>query len=405
MIRSVFTQAPIGAVCEMVAGGTPTSSDPSYWADSGEGIPWVSISDMSQVDVVHGTGKDVTVAGERAAGLYRGVPGTVLFAMYASVGEVAVLGTTATWNQAILGMVPRSKDRLDPRFLAWSLIALRDELPLYYRSNTQNNLNAETVARLRISFPPLETQHRIADYLDRETGQIDETITRINRVIKLMSERNRSLLRDQVLSERYPRVSLGLLTEISNGSTPSKSEPGYWSTADHSEAVPWMSSTVVNQPTASTPTAFVTPRAIKECHLPTALPGDVLVAITGQGKTRGMATILAVETTLNQHVVSVRPNKKITSGFLVTALRALYDELRRESESNGSTRAAITIEQLERFQIPLPNLDKQITITDEIASAQSNIQLMRNKASHLQSLLEERRSALITAAVTGRIEV
>ena len=182
----------------MVAGGTPQSGTDSYWGgnDDPQNTPWISISDMSQVDLVTSTEKYVTPLGLKSAGLNPGEIGTVLFAMYASVGEVAVSGISAVWNQALLGLIPLNTEILHSPFLYYALKTLKPHLPVYFRSNTQHNLNAGTVSRLRIPLPPLESQQRIADYLDRETAEIDAAVADLDKYVELLEKRRRVIIVD-----------------------------------------------------------------------------------------------------------------------------------------------------------------------------------------------------------------
>ena len=122
----------------MRAGGTPSVDDASMWDDNG--LPWVSIADMSVAPTVVQTDRQVSSAGVTAKRLPVGEAGTLLFAMYASVGAVAVLGVRASWNQAILGIQPRP-DRADATFTRYWLEYLKPELTAITRSNTQDNLN------------------------------------------------------------------------------------------------------------------------------------------------------------------------------------------------------------------------------------------------------------------------
>ncbi len=159
-------------------GGTPESGNEAFWCDGDEGLPWVAIGDMSGRDSVTSTVKGLTPEGAAAKRLTAGEPGTLLFAMYASVGEVARLDIAAVWNQAILGLTPRRADVV-PRFVQYALQAIRPHLELEFRSNTQNNLNAWQVRHLRIPFPKAEVQEEIAIYLDREVREIDTVINSV----------------------------------------------------------------------------------------------------------------------------------------------------------------------------------------------------------------------------------
>lgn len=192
--------APLGALCSMIAGGTPRSGNDAYWGenDDPQNTPWISISDMSQVDLVTSTEKSVTPIGLNSSRLHRGESGTILFAMYASVGEVSMTGLPAVWNQALLGLTPLDSERLHSRFLFYALKTLKPYLPVYFRSNTQHNLNAGTVARLRIPLPPPETQQRIADYLDRETAEIDAAVADLDKYVELLEKRIRTVVHHSV---------------------------------------------------------------------------------------------------------------------------------------------------------------------------------------------------------------
>ena len=100
-----WTSAPLKSVARLISGGTPDTENESYWADE-DGKNWVAIGDMSGTDIVVSTEKTITSQGRLSARLVIGQPGTVLFAMYASVGAVSTLGIEASWNQAILGIEP-----------------------------------------------------------------------------------------------------------------------------------------------------------------------------------------------------------------------------------------------------------------------------------------------------------
>ncbi len=180
-----------------MAGGTPDTENPSYWSEDGSGIPWVAIGDMSRSDEVWTTTKSVSQAGRASKSLRVGCPGTVLFAMYASVGEVSVLRVPAVWNQALLGL--RADERLcTGRFLFYCLRTVTDRLPSLYRSNTQNNLNADQVANLAFSLPSLDEQRAITSFLDYETAKIDALISKQEYLIATLQE-NRSTTVDLVL--------------------------------------------------------------------------------------------------------------------------------------------------------------------------------------------------------------
>jgi type I restriction enzyme S subunit len=116
--------------------------------DPDDGTPWVAIGDMSSGRLVTTTDRRISPIGIESKRLTVAEAGTVLFAMYASVGAVATLGIPATWNQAILGIRPLP-GRSDRRFLAYWLQYIAPQARALVRASTQDNLNAEQVANSR----------------------------------------------------------------------------------------------------------------------------------------------------------------------------------------------------------------------------------------------------------------
>ena len=113
--------------------------------------------------------------------------------MYASLGKVAVLAMPAATNQAILGVVPDDR-RLEATFLRWWLESLEPHVRLFSSSNTQDNLNAETVRNMPVYLPSMFEQRAIADFLDRETEKIDALVAKKQRLIELLQEKRTALI-------------------------------------------------------------------------------------------------------------------------------------------------------------------------------------------------------------------
>ena len=175
-------------VAALRAGGTPSVQAERFWRAPPDGVPWVAIGDMSDGGLVSHTARHVSPEGIADKRLPVGSPGTVLFAMYASLGAVAELAVEASWNQALLGIEPLH-GASERRFVRYWLEHLRPSLGALARSNTQDNLNAEQVANLYFPVLSVGAQRAIADYLDIETGRIDALITKKRRMIELLEER------------------------------------------------------------------------------------------------------------------------------------------------------------------------------------------------------------------------
>lgn len=280
----------------------------------------------------------------------------------------------------------------------------------------------EFFGSMELPTPPYVEQTAIATFLDHETAKIDALAAEQEQLIELLKEKRQAVISHAVtkgLDRSVPMKDSGVdwlgevpahwdvsplkyLARIGNGSTPNRDKPDYW--AD--EGFPWLNSSVVNQSEVSAAERFVTASALKECHLPIIEPPAVLIGITGQGKTRGMAAPLTFTATVNQHLAYVKPDQeRLGVDFLLRALGAAYEHLRTESEGVGSTKGAITCGQLGAWSIPLPEIAEQSKIVAFLCDELGKLDALTEEAERGIACLHERRIALISAAVTGQIDV
>ena len=288
--------------------------------------------------------------------------------------------------------------------------------------STIQNFSASKYAELRLPAPTLRTQRTIADYLDHETVRLDALVAEKKRLLYLLAKKRRALITRSVTRGLDPNVSLrdsgipwmgeipahweiwkvGHLAEVGNGSTPSRNNAAYWSEG----RIPWLNSSVVNRPEVTHADQFVTALAAQECHLPQVKSGSVLVAITGQGKTRGRAAVLSFDATINQHLAFIHPKQShLLPWFLKWTLFAAYDFIRSISDDAGGTKGALTCEEVTNLRVPVPPVGEQAGILANIATSVERLDSLRAVANNAISLIKERRSALISAAITGQLEV
>lgn len=287
---------------------------------------------------------------------------------------------------------------------------------------TRVGLSQYTIDNVELPLPPKNEQAEIATFLDRETTKIDALIAEQKRLIELLQEKRQAVISHAVtkgLNPNAPMKDSGVewlgdvpehwaispikyFARVGNGSTPNRENLEYW--AD--DGFPWLNSSVVNQAEVLEAERFVTKLALKECHLPIVKPPAALVGITGQGRTRGMAAQLMFTATVNQHVAFIMPStNRITVNYLLRVLEASYDRLRLDSEGSGSTKGAITCEQLGLWCVPLPDHLEQEEIVSFLKVEVEMHESLKAESERAIQLLQERRSTLISAAVTGQIDV
>ena len=291
----------------------------------------------------------------------------------------------------------------------------------------QRNLYWPYLRRVVFPSPSLPEQSAIVHFLDHADRRIQRYIRAKQKLITLLKEQKQAIIHQAVtgqidvrtgqpypaykpsavrwlgnIPEHWEVWQIGHLGRVGNGSTPSRSNMGYWDGGTY----PWLNSSSVNHSPIMQADQFVTDLALRECHLPQIQPGSVLVAITGQGKTRGTSAVLDTEATINQHVACVTTrNDVIGAEYLHLALLAAYRELRAISDDSGSTKGALTCWDISHFRVPLPPRAEQAEIVLATRQATKTLESASGKAAQEVMLAREYRIRLIADVVTGKLDV
>ena len=207
--------------------------------------------------------------------------------------------------------------------------------PLY--TGLRKVITKSTFLSAKMPLPPSDEQSAIIRYIDYIDRRIRRYIRTKQKLIKLLEEQKQAIIHQAVTRGLDPNVRLkpsgvewlgdvpehwdilriSRFAKVGNGSTPSRSNTAYWNNGTY----PWLNSSNVNRGFIDSSNQFVTDTALQECHLPRVPVGSVLVAITGQGKTRGTAAVLEIEATINQHIAFITPKSNmVLSEFLQLVL-------------------------------------------------------------------------------------
>lgn len=321
---------------------------------------------------------------------------------------------------------PRKEASVDSRFIHEFVRSVPFHWELRVRSKgvwtSRLQLTDESFLSAPFLIPPLSEQAAIVRYLDHVDRRIRRYIRAKQRLIALLNEQKQAIIHQAVTRGLDPSVRLkpsgvawlgdvpehwetwqiSHFSKIGNGSTPSRGNAGYWSGGHY----PWLNSASVNKGKIAAADQFVTDLALRECHLPRVQPGSVLVAITGQGKTRGTAALLEIEATINQHIAYITPRSAfVTPDYLQMYLTAAYPELRRVSDDSGSTKGALTCEDMKRFRIVVPPIEEQQRLVNTVRQELVSVKAMTERIQREIALLREYRTRLIADVVTGKLDV
>ena len=401
---------------------TPSKEREDFWQGS---IPWVSPKDMKRAEIVdtidHVSEKALQETGlklHQAGGVLVVVRGMIL----AHTFPVARNTVPVTVNQDM--KVLRPAHGVSSRYLAWMLEGL-EPLMLSMTDESAHGtkaLRTDHWENLSVPMPSSLQQERIANFLDEQTARIDsliaekealaaslkdiEEVTAYDLVTRgARSNVARTTYREEWLREapaHWGLQKLRQLATIGNGSTPKRDNEDYWSGGQ----IPWLNSGAVNSSRITEASDLVTEAARKGCHLPMVRAGSTVVALTGQGKTRGAASITEIETTINQHLAYISLfDNRMTDEYLWVLLTGMYSVLRYLSDGEGSTKGALTCEQLNQLRVLVPPMDEQGELVSAYLQRVSAIANLRGHTAEHIARLREYRSSLISAAVTGQLDI
>ncbi len=188
--------------------------------------------------------------------------------------------------------------------------------------------------------------------------------------------------------------TIGDISNITSGGTPDTNIPEYWDKAE----VPWLSSGEVANVRIKSSKKFISALGLKESSAKKIAPGAVLIALAGQGKTRGQVAVTDIEVSTNQSVAAVMPKQEISSDFLYYNLRARYDELRLIS-GGESGRGGLNLGIISRMSISVPPLAEQTAIANILSDQEALIAQYDN----LIALHEKRFAYLSDELLSGRV--
>ena len=412
-----------------IGSGTTPPSNEEKWYEDGE-IPWITTGELRE-DIITDTKKAVTKeALTKFTALRVHAPGSLAIAMYgATIGRLGILGIEATTNQACC--VLDSSSVLNARFVFYWLQSNRDTIiALFSTGGGQPNINQESVAFLRIPAPTIEEQTQIAQFLDHETARIDALIAEQERLIALLKEKRQAVISHAVTKGcdrtvpmkdsgvewigevpehwTYGLKLLNLALEEQHSFVNGPFGSDLLASEITEEGVPVIYSGDVKAGSFLRKSSkYVTPEKAKQLNFCRVDPGDLLLAKVGDPP--GEAAIYpknSVVGIVTQDVVRVKVDqKKAAASYVRYLLNSDAGRYAIKLISVESTRNRFSLGDFKAIRVCIPTFSDQIKIVQFLDNETAHIDALVEQANKGVRLLQERRSALISAAVTGKIDV
>lgn len=163
-----WTRTTLRDVAIWGSGGTPKATEPMYY---GGDIPWAIIGDLND-SVVTRCANSITTSGLKHSSAKVVPSGTILIAMYGSIGKLGIAGVSMATNQAIAFAQP-DESIIAPRYLFWYLRLQRDALLRSGKGATQQNISQTVLKAWPIPLAPLAEQRRIVEVIEEQFSRLD----------------------------------------------------------------------------------------------------------------------------------------------------------------------------------------------------------------------------------------
>ena len=426
-VPSTWRMAPLKHCFAIFGGATPKTDEAAYWEG---GIVWVSPADLSKLSSIYigDSSRKISKAGLESCSATLVPKGSIVLSTRAPIGSLAIAATELCTNQGCKSLVPRQD--ISHFFYAYFLQASNEALNLRGKGTTFLELSADELGTFKVPRPSIEEQNGIAKFLDRETAKINDLISEQEKLITLLAEKRQATISHAVTKGLNPDAPMK-----DSGVEWLGAVPEHWG---HSKKLVDLAAShrhsFVNGPFGSdlltselvsdgVPVVYirdikpngylrvsewcVTQKKAQQLEFCNLLPGDIIVAKVGDPP--GLAAVYPVgepEAIVTQDVIRLRIDDEIANAeYVKWLLNSKCGQTQIDSISVEATRTRVGLGDYKQLRFFVPPLLEQCEIAKFLNQECIRLDALSNEATRGIQLLNERRRALIVAAVSGKIDV
>ena len=418
-----WNQRKIKHFAQTIPGGTPSTIEPEYWDGD---IPWLP-SGAVQNCIIN---EDRVIKFITKKGLYNSAtkyikPNSTLIALTgATCGNIGYLTFQSTANQSVVGIVTQKST--SDKYVFYSLISQKSQILVKRTGGAQAGINEQDVKDIFISYPPIQEQQQIANFLDKATAKIDTLIEKQTKQIELLKEKRQAVISHAVTKGIKSNVKMKDSGVEWLGEIPEHWEVtklkfyvnvkgrigfrGYTKDdlVSKEEGALVIGASEMNN---NAKLEIKNPQYIswyKYYESPEIIltQGDLL--FVQRGSTVGKVAHIDFDiekATINPSLVVLKRIKLNPSYLKYYLLSHLIKSIVKVETSNTAI-PMISQEQIGNYTLSIPKKESdQQQIVNYLEEKTSKIDTLIEKSNKSIELLKEKRTALISAAVTGKIDV
>lgn len=348
--------------------------NPAQWDDTG--LPIIRIQDLT------GNAYQTNYYNGDYEKKYEVNKGDVLISWSASIGIYEWNSAKALLNQHIF-KVFFDKQKVVKKFFIYQAETILKKFSNATHGATMKHFTKKVFDNLPFSLPAITEQQRIANELDKVSELIDKRQTQLQKLDLLI----KSKFVEMFDNNKYQYISVGSITEIKSGGTPNRDKNEYWNNGK----IPWIKTTELKNNLICYSEEYITEEGLKNSSAKLVPPNTILIAMYGQGKTRGMTGWLRMQATTNQACACILPNKQINQKYLWEFLKLNYDKLRNMAK--GGNQPNLNLQQIKDFEVLSPPIELQnqfADFVDKVEQSKTQIKASLDKLITLKKALMQK---------------
>jgi type I restriction enzyme M protein len=373
---SDYPLVSLDEVCWIERGGSPRPIQ-DFMTDDPSGINWIKIGDAPlNSKYIKTTKERITQAGAKKSRFVQ--PGDFVLSNSMSFGRPYIMATDGCIHDGWLLLRVRDESLLkDYLYIALGSTKVYEQFVRSATGGVVNNLNIGLVKAVKIPLPPVEVQRQIV-------GEIDGYQKVIDGARQVVDNYQPHI----VVSPELPLVTVGSVASIRSGGTPDRANAEYWG-----GKIPWVKTGQIDFGVITSAEEFITQAGLENSAARIVPAGTILMAMYGQGVTRGRVAILGIDAATNQACAAIEVTSAETDrDFLYWSLAGKYQELREISESRGGNQSNLNAQLIRDLEIALPDLPIQRAIVAEIEAEQAlvnaNRELIRRMEAKIKAVID-----------------
>lgn len=343
------------SIFRIESGGTPDTKNADYWDGN---ICWATLIDLppdNTITYLYDTERHITEAGLYGSSAKLLPADSILVSSRATIGRIAITRCETATNQGFKNVVITDKSRALTKYVAFMLTKLVPKMVALSAGGTFKEISKTNFSTLQIPLPPLTIQEEIVAEIESYQKIIDgarQVVENYKPTIKI--------------DPAWETVPLGEVCVTSSGGTPKSSNREYYENG----TINWLKSGEVANGYIYATEQKITEKALQESSAKVFPPETVVVAM--YGATAGQVGILKIESSTNQAVCGILPNKMFEPDFLYLYLLSKHDYF--VSQSTGGAQPNISQMLIRKTLVPIVPIDEQKRIVSEISIEMSIVE-------------------------------